>query len=257
MRTAGRQRARATSTSWSSEQHAMKAGAPTISGVDAAARQRRTQSIELAGAGLLLQAGKVAQPVEGLHGEVEQHACPGRARGRARCAPSSPRPGTRCSRSAAARNASGSSFSALDVMSTMGRCTALIVSRVSGMWNSIWSSSQSRSLGNSRSALSISSMRSTTRSSLEKRPAQHAELDVPGDVADVAVRRTGRRTGAARCRRRTRPSCALVVDFTFQIEQRHLEALGDALGQHGLAGAGLALDEQRAAQLDRYVDRSA
>ena len=34
-----------------------------------------------------------------------------------------------------------------------------------------------------------------------------------------------------------------------------LEAPGDALGEHGLAGAGLALDEQRAAELDGDVDR--
>jgi hypothetical protein len=32
-------------------------------------------------------------------------------------------------------------------------------------------------------------------------------------------------------------------------------ARGDFLGQHGLAGAGLALDQQRALQGDRGIDR--
>ena len=48
---------------------------------------------------------------------------------------------------------------------TTGRCLAVTVSPVSGMWNSIRSSSHSRSLGNSRSALSISSMSRITCSS--------------------------------------------------------------------------------------------
>ena len=63
------------------------------------------------------------------------------------------------------RKASGSSFSALLVMMTTGRWAAAIVSPVSEMVNRIRSSSWSRSLGNSRSALSISSMSSTTRCS--------------------------------------------------------------------------------------------
>ena len=37
-------------------------------------------------------------------------------------------------------------------------------------------------------------------------------------------------------------------------QQRRIERLGDFLGQHGLAGAGLALDQQRALQHDRGVD---
>ena len=32
-------------------------------------------------------------------------------------------------------------------------------------------------------------------------------------------------------------------------------ALGDLIGEHGLAGAGLALDQQRPLQRDRRVDR--
>jgi hypothetical protein len=38
------------------------------------------------------------------------------------------------------------------------------------------------------------------------------------------------------------------------LQQRHVQRLGHFLGQHGLAGAGLALDEQRALQSDGGVD---
>jgi hypothetical protein len=39
----------------------------------------------------------------------------------------------------------------------------------------------------------------------------------------------------------------LVVDLMCQVDQRRAERGGDLVGQHGLAGAGLALDQQRAA----------
>ena len=38
------------------------------------------------------------------------------------------------------------------------------------------------------------------------------------------------------------------------LQERHVERLGDFLGQHRLAGAGLALDQQRALQRDRCID---
>src|SRR6185437_776680 len=61
------------------------------------------------------------------------------------------------------RNASGSSFSLLLVMITTGRSAATISSPVSVTRKRMRSSSWRRSLGNSRSALSISSMSRTTR----------------------------------------------------------------------------------------------
>ena len=66
------------------------------------------------------------------------------------------------------KNASGSSFSLFDVISTTGRCLAAISSLVSMMVKRISSSSRNRSFGNSRSALSISSMSSTWRSAAAK-----------------------------------------------------------------------------------------
>ena len=62
------------------------------------------------------------------------------------------------------RNASGSSFSLFEVMITTGRCLATISSPVSMTVKRISSSSRSRSFGNSRSALSTSSISSTCRS---------------------------------------------------------------------------------------------
>jgi hypothetical protein len=38
------------------------------------------------------------------------------------------------------------------------------------------------------------------------------------------------------------------------LQQRHAQRRGHFLGQHGLAGAGLALDEQRPLQRDGGID---
>ncbi|ASV11661.1 hypothetical protein B2G51_07840 [Leptospira santarosai] len=57
------------------------------------------------------------------------------------------------------KKAAGNSFSLFEVMIVKGRCFAWIRFEISGMKNSIRSNSKSRSLGNSISALSISSMR--------------------------------------------------------------------------------------------------
>ncbi len=61
------------------------------------------------------------------------------------------------------RKASGSSFSLFEVIIKTGLCFATISSLVSSTVKRISSSSRRRSLGNSRSALSISSMSSTWR----------------------------------------------------------------------------------------------
>ncbi len=61
------------------------------------------------------------------------------------------------------RKASGSSFSLFDVMITIGRSFATTSSPVSRMVKRISSISRRMSFGNSRSALSISSIRSTWR----------------------------------------------------------------------------------------------
>jgi hypothetical protein len=47
----------------------------------------------------------------------------------------------------------------------------------------------------------------------------------------------------------------LVVDFTCQRWQRQAQRRRDLLGQHRLAGAGLALDQQRPLERDRGVHR--
>ena len=45
-----------------------------------------------------------------------------------------------------------------------------------------------------------------------------------------------------------------MLDLTFRIDERHLEALGNGVGQHGLAGARLALEQQRHLQGHGDVD---
>ena len=99
---------------------------------------------------------------------------------------------------------------------TTGRCLAVTVSPVSGMWNSIRSSSHSRSLGNSRSALSISSMRRITCSS-----EVNASPSLPSRTY-LAMSSTPSPPNWLSYRRWTtsytyRPSWALVVDLMFQI----------------------------------------
>ena len=82
---------------------------------------------------------------------------------------------------------------------------------------------------------------------------QFAALDVVGDVGDLGVAELA----VAQPRHRVVFVEALLrlggrLDVPGQ--QRRAERLGDFLGQHGLAGAGLALHQQRALQHDRGVD---
>ena len=42
--------------------------------------------------------------------------------------------------------------------------------------------------------------------------------------------------------------------FDVPFDQRRPQRIGDLMREHGLAGAGLALDEERAAELHRGVD---
>ena len=145
------------------------------------------------------------------------------------------------------RNASGSSFSALLVMMTTGRWVAATSSPVSVTVKRIRSSSCSRSLGNSMSALSISSMSSTTRCSALERPAQRPHVDVLADVAHVVVAEPAvvqPLHGVVVVQPLLRAGGALDVPG----DQLHAQRLGHGLGQQGLAGAGLAADEQRLLQ---------
>ena len=68
-------------------------------------------------------------------------------------------------------------------------------------------------------------------------------------VAQLAVAQPGHRVVFVEALQR------LGGRFDVPLDQRRAERLGDLDGQHGLAGAGLALDQQRPLQRDRGVDR--
>ena len=104
------------------------------------------------------------------------------------------------------------------------------------------------------SALSISSISRTGSCGRGERLPQFAAADVVGDVVDpriaeLAVAKPGDRVifveALMRLGRR--------LDVPF--DQRRAERLGDLVGEDGLAGARLALDQQRPAQRDRGIDR--
>ena len=128
------------------------------------------------------------------------------------------------------------------------------VSCVSGMEKRIASSSRSRSLGNSRSALSISSMRRTTRSAAANASPERAELDVAADVGHVAVAEAAvveALHGVVDVEAVLRLGGRLDVPG----DERHPRPSATLLGEQRLAGAGLALDEQRPAELHGDVHR--
>ena len=152
------------------------------------------------------------------------------------------------------RNASGSSFSLFEVMSTTGRSRAATSSPVSMTVKRISSSSRSRSFGNSRSALSTSSISSTWRVSAANASPERPELDVAPDVGRRRRRRSGCRSGAARCRRRRGRRRPCVVDLMCQESIGIPRPSATWRGEHGLAGAGLALDQQRPLERDGAVD---
>jgi hypothetical protein len=104
------------------------------------------------------------------------------------------------------------------------------------------------------SALSTSSIRITRRLALLEGLPQHALDDVVGNVLDLLVAELR----IAQARHRVvfvEALLGLGGGLDVPLQQRHAERAGDFLGQHGLAGAGLALDQQRALQGDRGVDR--
>ena len=131
---------------------------------------------------------------------------------------------------------------------------AAISSPVSMMVKRISSSSRSRSFGNSRSALSISSMSSTWRSLGGERLAERTELDVAADVGDVA----GAEAAVVQALHGVvdvEPVGRLRRRLDVPRQHRHAEAVGDVARQHGLAGARLALQQQRPLEGDGAVDR--
>ena len=85
---------------------------------------------------------------------------------------------------------------------------------------------------------------------------QLAALDVVADVLDPLVAQLAvaqARDGVVLVEALLRLGGRLDVPF----DQRRADRLGDLMRQHGLAGAGLALDQQRPLQRDRGVDRHA
>ncbi len=90
------------------------------------------------------------------------------------------------------------------------------------------------------------------RRRLERLP-QHAALDVVGDVADMLVAQLR----IAQPRHRVvfvESLLGLGRRLDVPLQQRPRQRTRDLLGEHRLAGAGLALDEQRPLERDRRVD---
>ena len=104
------------------------------------------------------------------------------------------------------------------------------------------------------SALSTSSISSTHRLLGGERLPQHAAHDV---VVDVVHPRVAELRVAQPADRVVLVEALLRLGGRLDVplQQRHAERPGDLDGEHGLAGAGLALDQQRPLQRDRRVDR--
>ena len=103
------------------------------------------------------------------------------------------------------------------------------------------------------SALSISSISSTGRSSRREGLPQLAALDVVADVVDARVAELAvaqARDGVVLVEALLRLGGRLDVP----LDERRAERLGDFERQHRLAGAGLALDQQGPLQRDGGVD---
>ena len=104
------------------------------------------------------------------------------------------------------------------------------------------------------SALSISSISSTGRFVGLERLPQFAGHDVIGDVVDPFVAELA----VAQPRHRVvfvKPLLRLGGRFDVPGDQVLADAAGDLMGEDGLAGAGLAFDQQRPFERDRGVDR--
>ena len=104
------------------------------------------------------------------------------------------------------------------------------------------------------SALSISSISSATGCVGGEGLPQHALDDVVVDVLDALVAELAI-AQAAHSVVFVQALLRLGGRLDVPLQQRHAQRLGDFLGQHRLAGAGLALDEQRALERDRRVHR--
>ncbi len=83
-----------------------------------------------------------------------------------------------------------------------------------------------------------------------RRPATGRPDDVVADVLDRRIAQLRCRAGGDTASYSYRPCWALVGRFDVPLEQRHVQGAGHFLGEQGLAGAGFALDEQRALQGD-------
>jgi hypothetical protein len=83
---------------------------------------------------------------------------------------------------------------------------------------------------------------------------QHALDDVVVDVLDLGVAEL-RVTQAAHGIVFVQALLRLGGGLDVPLQQRHAQRFGDLLGQHGLAGTGLTLDQQRALERDGGIDR--
>ena len=104
------------------------------------------------------------------------------------------------------------------------------------------------------SALSISSMSSTTRVGAASASPERPELDVLRDVADVAVAEA-RVVEALHGVVDVEAVLGLGGRLDLPADQRQAERRGEVLGEQRLAGAGLAAHEQRPLEREGDVDR--
>jgi hypothetical protein len=141
-----------------------------------------------------------------------------------------------------------------EVMMTMGRCRP---GRLAGLVDEELHAVEflQQVVGNSISALSISSISSTVLPSAAKASQSLPRLDVVGTSLT--------RSSPSWLSRRPADGVVFVepllrlggrLDVPF--DQRQAERAGDLARQLGLAGAGLALDQQRDAPADGGVDRN-
>jgi len=144
------------------------------------------------------------------------------------------------------RKASGSSFSALEVITTTGRSRATISSPVSLTTKRIRSSSWSRSLGFQVGLVHLVDQEDHAIVGGEG-PVPAAVLDVAADVLDVSVPETGV-VKALHGVVDVEASCARVVDLTGQWRETQAEPAGDGLRELRLPRPGLSADEERSLQ---------
>ncbi len=169
------------------------------------------------------------------------------------------------------RKGSGSCFSRLLVMSTMGRTPSAgpatwrpwpraarqassSVRGRSSMSNSKRSSTSSRSLGKSMSALSTSSMSTTWGLPSRMAWPRGSSLDVGVHLAGGGVGGVLGVLEAAQGVEAVEQVAGLAGALDGHRGEAYAQLFGDGGGEAGLAAAGLAFDQQRAAQADGEVD---